>query len=46
MIGLAGLLLYFLKTGRPIVSREIILRIFPAILLLMTLAFVGGFTLA
>ncbi len=46
LIGLAGLLLYFLKTGRPIVTREIILSIFPAILLLMTGAFVAGFTLA
>jgi len=46
LIGLGGLLLYFLKTGRPIVSREIILRILPALLLLMTLAFVAGFTLA
>ncbi len=46
LIGLAGLLLYFLKTGRPIVSREIILNIFPAILLLMTGAFVLGFTMA
>ena len=45
-IGLAGLLLYFLKAGRPIVSREIILSIFPAILLLMTGAFVAGFKLA
>ena len=45
LIGLAGLLLYFLKTGRPIVSREIILQILPAILLLMTSAFVVGFTL-
>ncbi len=46
MIGLAGLLLYFLKTGRPIVSRDIILRILPGIFLLMTLAFVAGFALA
>ncbi|MFZ2098593.1 MAG: hypothetical protein WAV05_18325 [Anaerolineales bacterium] len=46
LIGLAGLLLYFLKTGRPIVSRQIILRILPAIFLLMTLTFVVGFTLA
>ncbi len=45
LIGLAGLLLYFLKTGRPIVSREIILGILPSILLLMTGAFVIGFTL-
>jgi hypothetical protein len=46
LIGLAGLLLYFLKTGRPIVSRQIILRILPAIFLLMTLTFVVGFILA
>jgi len=46
LIGLAGLLLYFLKAGRPILSRDIILSIFPAILLLMTGAFVVGFTLA
>ncbi len=46
LISLGGLLLYFLKTGRPIVSREIILRILPALLLLMTIAFVAGFTLA
>jgi hypothetical protein len=46
LIGLGGLLLYFLKTGRPIVSRETIMRILPALLLLMTLAFVAGFTLA
>lgn len=45
LIGLTGLLLSFLKTGRPIVSREIILRILPGILLLMTLAFVIGFAL-
>lgn len=46
LIGLAGLLLYFLKAGRPIVSREVILRILPAIFLLMTVAFVAGFSLA
>lgn len=45
LIGLAGLLLYFLKTGRPIVSRKIILRILPAIFLLMTISFVVGFAL-
>jgi hypothetical protein len=45
LIGLAGLLLYFLKTGRPIVSRQVILRILPAIFLLMTVSFVVGFTL-
>jgi len=46
LIGLGGLLLYFLRTGRPIVSSETIMRILPALLLLMTLAFVAGFTLA
>jgi hypothetical protein len=46
MIGLGGLLLYFLKTGKPIVSRETILQIFPAVLFLMTIAFVTGFALA
>jgi hypothetical protein len=46
LIGLVGLLLSFLKTGRPIVSREIILKILPGILLLMTIAFVSGFALA
>ncbi|OGN89405.1 MAG: hypothetical protein A2Y88_04165 [Chloroflexi bacterium RBG_13_48_10] len=46
LIGLSGLLLSFLKAGRPIVSREIILRILPWILLLMTTAFVAGFALA
>lgn len=46
LIGLTGLLLYFLKSGRPIVSRDIILAILPAILLLMTGSFVIGFTLA
>jgi hypothetical protein len=46
LIGLAGLLLYFLKTGRPIVSRQVILSILPAILFLMAGAFVAGFILA
>lgn len=46
LIGLSGLLLSFLKAGRPIVSRDIILRIFPWILLLMTTAFIAGFALA
>jgi hypothetical protein len=46
LIGLVGLLLSFLKTGKPIVSREIILKILPGILMLMTVAFVSGFALA
>ena len=41
LIGLAGLLLYFLKAGRPIVSRQTILRILPVIFLLMTVAFLA-----
>ena len=46
LISLGGLLLYFLKSGKPIVSREIILRILPEIFLLTTIAFVTGFALA
>jgi hypothetical protein len=46
LISLGGLLLYFLKTGRPVVSREIILRILPGIFLLMTIAMVTGFAFA
>jgi hypothetical protein len=46
MIGLVGLLLSFLKAGRPILPRETILRILPALFLLMTMAFVVGFALA
>lgn len=43
LIGLGGLLLSFLKVGKPILSHEVILTMLPAILLLMTLAFVIGF---
>lgn len=43
LIGIGGLLLSFLKTGRPILSREIILRVFPGLLLLTTICFVVGF---
>ena len=43
LIGLGGLLLSFLKTGKPVFSREKILQIFPALLTLMTIAFVTGF---
>jgi hypothetical protein len=43
LIGLAGLLLSFLKTGHAILTRRTILRILPAILLSMTIAFVLGF---
>ncbi len=43
LIGLGGLLLSFLKAGRPIVSRETILNVLPGLLLLMTICFVIGF---
>lgn len=43
LIGIGGLLLSFLKTGRPILSRTTILRLLPGLLLLMTAAFVAGF---
>ena len=43
LIGIGGLLLSFLKAGRPILSRETILKILPALLLLMTICFVAGF---
>ncbi|MCI0478798.1 MAG: hypothetical protein L0Y55_21350 [Anaerolineales bacterium] len=41
-IGIGGLLLTFLKTGKPLLSRETILVILPALLLVMTAAFVIG----
>jgi hypothetical protein len=44
LIGLGGLLLSFLKAGKPILPRATILRILPGLLLLMTLAFVIGFS--
>ena len=43
LIGVGGLLLSFLKAGRPILSRETILKVLPGLLLLMTLSFVIGF---
>ena len=46
LIGLGGLLLSFLKAGRPILSRETILKVLPGLLLLTTAAFVVGFALA
>jgi hypothetical protein len=44
LIGVVGLLLSFLKTGRPVISQEAILRMLPALLLLTTGAFVLGFS--
>lgn len=43
LIGVGGILLSFLKAGKPILSRERILKIFPGLLLLMTISFVAGF---
>ncbi len=43
LIGIGGLALSFLKAGRPILSKKLILKILPAILFLMTLCFVIGF---
>jgi hypothetical protein len=45
LIGLGGLLLSFLKMGKPILPRKAILKILPAVLLAMTMAFVTGFLL-
>lgn len=44
MIGVGGLLLAFLKAGKPILSQKTILTVLPILLLLMTSAFVYGFT--
>lgn len=43
LIGLGGLLLSFLKAGRPILSKTVVLRLLPVLLLLMTAALVAGF---
>jgi hypothetical protein len=43
LIGIGGLALSFLKAGKPILSKEIILKILPVILFLMSLCFVVGF---
>ena len=43
LIGIGGLALSFLKAGRPVLSKELILKILPIILFLMTLCFVVGF---
>lgn len=43
LIGLLGLLLTFLRSGNPVFSKENTLTAFPAILFLMTLAYVVGF---
>ena len=44
LIGVGGVLLAFLKAGKPILSQKMILTVLPALLLLMTSAFVYGFS--
>jgi hypothetical protein len=44
-IGILGLLLSFLKTGKPILSKEKVMSLFPILLLLTTALFVAGFKL-
>ena len=43
LIGVGGLLLAFLKSGKPILPKVTILTVLPGLLLLMTAAFVIGF---
>ena len=43
LIGIEGLLLSFLKTGKPIVSRDTVMKNFPIMFLLTTALFVAGF---
>lgn len=45
LIGIVGLLLSFLKTGKPILSRDKLMKLFPFLLLLTTAFFVAGFKL-
>ena len=44
LIGAGGLLLAFLKAGKPILSQKTILTVLPILLVLMTGAFVYGFS--
>jgi len=44
--GLGGILLSFLRAGRPILSQETILRVLPVLMLLTTAAFTAGLILA
>ena len=46
MISLGGLLLSFLKAGKPILPREIIIKVLPGLFMLMSACFVAGFALA
>jgi len=42
LIGIGGMLLAFLRTGKPILSKETIYNLFPLLLLVMTALFVSG----
>lgn len=46
LIGIGGLLLSFLKAGRPVLSQKVIFSILPGLLLCMTACFVVGFHFA
>jgi hypothetical protein len=46
LIGIGGLLLTFLRAGRPLLSAKTIYTVLPALLLIMTGAFVAGLSLA
>jgi hypothetical protein len=46
LIGIGGLLLSFLKSGKPILSKEMILKVLSGLLFLMTICFVLGFRYA
>ena len=46
LIGLGGMLLAFLKAGKPLLSKATIFAVLPLILFLMTLFFVAGFRYA
>lgn len=46
LIGLWGVLLYFEKAGRPILSQKAVFKFLPGLLLLTTAAFVLGFSVS
>ncbi len=46
LMGVGGLLLAFLKSGKPILSEKTILTVLPVLLFLMTLAYVIGFKMS
>lgn len=44
LIGLGGLLLAFLRAGKPLLSQESLYQLLPIILFLMSLSLLGGFS--